>query len=250
MRKKYFAANWKMNKNPDESKEYFSEFLKGIKSEIESDFIFFPPTINLMVTANELKSTQISWGAQNIYYKSSGAFTGELSPQVLSKVGADFCLVGHSERRTLFYETNEDVYLKFKAIQSCGMTPLLCIGESLTEKDSGTTIDVLKNQLNLILESLNNKMDWVLAYEPVWAIGTGKVASPEEAEEVHRAIRSYVLEVCGSSVADSLSILYGGSVKSKNCKELFRKPNIDGFLVGGASLIPQDFIEIHEKSFT
>jgi triosephosphate isomerase (TIM) len=243
-RKKIAAANWKMFKTPQEAEVYFEDWQAP---ESETEVVFFPSTILLDTVSMNLKGDNVQFGAQNIHFENEGAFTGETSPATLKSMGAQYALIGHSERRTLFGETNELVAKKVKAAQANGLTPMICIGETLAERESGQTVEVVKKQLNEGLVHLDAKKPFVLAYEPVWAIGTGKVATPDQAEEVHGQIRAHLAEILSPAVGEKTSILYGGSVKPDNAKELAQKANIDGFLVGGASLKPVDFGLIAEK---
>lgn len=235
------AANWKLNKDPQEAKEFYLEFLEKCPQESWSQFIFFPSAINFETTAECLSSKSISWGLQNTYYQNEGAFTGENSASLAKKYGATHVLVGHSERRQFFGETLKGVALKIKNLQSLGLVPLLCVGESLEERESRKTESVVEEQLRTALEFCDFSKEILLAYEPVWAIGTGKVATPEEAEAVHKFLKTIWNELCPSK---NIQILYGGSVKAENSPQLFSQKSIDGFLVGGASLKVDSFLGI------
>ena len=243
MRNFIVAGNWKLNKSPKETKSFFEVFLSSLTEAQQSAFVFFPPAVNLSVTQECLKNTKIGWGAQNIYYENSGAFTGENSPQVIKEMGATHALIGHSERRSLFNETNGLVAKKVKAAQDNGLIPLLCVGESLEERERGETLQVITTQLKEGLKWADLKQKMIVAYEPVWAIGTGQVASPQQAQEAHQSLREE-LENIQKNLGDKISLLYGGSVKPDNAKTLSQQADIDGFLVGGASLKPDVFKEI------
>ncbi len=233
------AANWKMNKNPKETKEFFENFLPLISKEQESSFLFFIPHVNLTTTACLLKNTNIRFGAQNCYFKTKGAFTGELSAQVLKEIGATSCLVGHSERRTLFSETDEDVALKIKTLLELKLEPVICVGETLEERKKQKTLDIIKAQVTkALLPSQNSKI--IIAYEPLWAIGTGQSAHNSQIEEVFKLLKT----LCPPST----SLLYGGSVKPETAKTIFSIDSVDGFLVGTASLKARTFFSIYSNS--
>jgi triosephosphate isomerase len=227
------AANWKMYKSPRETEQFFKEFLDYEKKmSANSQCIFFVPAIDLMCTAQCLANSKILWGAQNIYFESEGAFTGENSPKVLKDIGSQVCLVGHSERRNLFAESNED-----------------CVGESLEQRKAGQTFSVITEQLKKALEFFDLQKKIYIAYEPVWAIGTGQVATAEQANEAHLILRKSLNDIYGKDLAEETPILYGGSVKPENAKELARQEQIDGFLVGGASLKAESLSQIAQHSF-
>ncbi len=249
------AGNWKMFKGPQETRSYFEEFLGLISPEQSSNFVFFVPAINLLV-AKEFLSTgkvKIGWGAQNCYFTSEGAFTGENSPQVLAQVGATHCLVGHSERRQIFGETDSWCAQKVAVIQEAGMIPVLCLGETAQERERHQTESVIVRQLKQGLAEVKDKNKhkplWI-AYEPVWAIGTGKVATPEQAGEAHSILRHTLEDLWGKNRASEIPLLYGGSVKPENSRSLALQKNVDGFLVGGASLQPQTFCQIYENALS
>jgi len=239
------AANWKMHKSPREA----VEFLKEIRPRLEElppnrEVIFFVPAIDLWVTQEALQGSSLKFGAQNCFYEMKGAFTGENSPQVLAEIGAQYCLVGHSERRTIFHETDEDTARKVKALHSVGITPMLCVGETLAEREAGKTNDVIVRQLRAGLKDRDPSRPVAIAYEPVWAIGTGKVATPEQAGEAHATLRRALAEIGGADFAAQTPILYGGSVKPDNAGEIARQEEVDGFLVGGASLEVSTFLPL------
>lgn len=222
--------------------------LKEILGEMPTvgvELVVFPPFPYLAQVQNLAMETSLAWGAQNLSEHAQGAFTGEVSASMLSDLGCRYVLVGHSERRALYAETDEIVAQKFVAAQKAGLSPVLCIGETLAERDSGATLTVVRRQLNAVLSlagigAFNNA---VVAYEPVWAIGTGRTASPEQAQAVHADIRA-TLAAQNSALAEGVRILYGGSVKADNAESLFAMPDIDGGLVGGASLKSQEFLAI------
>lgn len=244
-RKFVVAANWKMHKSPREAGAFLREFLGQLTTSAGStEVIFFVPTLDLAIAAEVLHSSPVKWGAQNCHYEMKGAFTGETSPAVLAELNTPYCLVGHSERRTLFHETDLDIERKVKALHQVGITPLLCVGESLQEREAGQTEDVILRQLREGLASSAAEKPFIIAYEPVWAIGTGKVATAEQANAAHKALRRGLSEIGGQGLADSTSILYGGSVKPENCAEIARQSDVDGFLVGGASLESKTFLPL------
>lgn len=242
------AGNWKMNKNSRESLDFFHALLRQVTDDLEQkQFIVFPQNINLLAAKQVLGPSKVGWGAQNCYPKDSGAYTGETSPQVLSEVGAGFCLIGHSERRTLFNESDEFIADKLVALQERGVTPILCIGESKQQRDQDQTEQVLKNQLEVGLSKNRIECPLIIAYEPVWAIGTGDVATPEQAGLTHQYIRSEISKKFTQDYANQLVIMYGGSVKPDSSKDLFAQKDVDGFLVGGASLEVESFISIYKN---
>jgi triosephosphate isomerase len=254
MRAFVVAANWKMHKNPTETVAFFSEFLPkyaaaesaggAVSGRAKKEVVFFVPAVDLTTAGHVLNGSDIKWGAQNCHFEMKGAFTGETSPQVLADIKATHCLVGHSERRTLFHETDDETAKKVKALQTVGLTPMLCVGETLPERESGTTNEVIVRQLKAGLALRDPSKPLVIAYEPVWAIGTGKVASPEQAGEAHAVLRRALIEIGGEGLAQSTPILYGGSVKPDNAKEIAAQKEVDGFLVGGASLEVPSFLTL------
>lgn len=238
MRTPLVAANWKMNGSREFAEQFFAELdLDGTAAEVA----ICPPFPYLSQVGGKLKGTAVALGAQNLSQEASGAFTGEVSAAMLLDFGVRYAIVGHSERRSLYGETSELVARKFIAAQSAGLTPILCVGESLEERDAGRALDVIDAQLQAVIEAAGDDA-WrraVIAYEPVWAIGTGETATPEQAQQVHEFIRGRLGE---TGVA--VQILYGGSVKSGNAESLFAQPDIDGALVGGASLDAKEFAQI------
>jgi triosephosphate isomerase (TIM) len=221
------------------------EALRGLPREESVAYAVCPPFPYLPQVADRLVDTPVRWGGQNLCEHDSGAYTGEVSGAMLRDLGCRYVIVGHSERRTLYGETDERVAAKFEAAQRAGLTPILCVGETLAERDSGQTDAVLARQLSAVLERAGVKAfaGAVLAYEPVWAIGTGRTASREQAQAAHALLRGIVRKLDGA-IGGSLTILYGGSVKPANAAELFAMPDVDGGLIGGASLVASDFIAI------
>ncbi len=247
MRKKIVAGNWKMNKDIPESENLISE-LKSKLSNFNSltEVIICPPFTNLQLASELTKNTIIKVGAQNMYYENSGAFTAEISADMLKSVGCKYVIIGHSERRTIFAETNQLINKKINKAINENLIPIFCIGESLNERETGETEKIIESQIRTGLEkiSLNNANELIIAYEPIWAIGTGKTASPEQAEEVHFFIRKLISDIYSAEIAEKIRILYGGSVKPENASSLMSKENIDGALVGGACLKANSFFEI------
>ncbi|EIN05592.1 triose phosphate isomerase [Punctularia strigosozonata HHB-11173 SS5] len=243
-RKFFVGGNFKLNPVSREQKKAIVKVLNEAELDDAVEVVIAPPSIYLL-SLLELVRPSIKISAQNCYSKSSGAFTGEISAAQLVDAGVPYVILGHSERRTLFHETSEIVAEKTKAAVDAGLSVILCVGESLAEREAGVTAKVVESQLEPVIKLLNEK-DWsniVIAYEPVWAIGTGKVASPAQAQETHHDIRAYLSKAVSQDVAESTRIIYGGSVSAKNCKELATLPDVDGFLVGGASLKPE-FVDI------
>ena len=237
-RTKLIRANWKMYKNPHQTRDFFREFLPLIAGHTRDEIVICPPYIDLSAAVRAAKGSNIGVGAQNIYWKEEGAFTGEISPSMLLAVACTHVIIGHSERRQYFYETDDTVNLKLKAALEAGLTPIVCIGEVLEEREAGLTEDVLRRQCLRAFHAISGKKaaKLVIAYEPVWAIGTGKTATPQMASEAHEMIRAEADKAFGEEFATQMRILYGGSVKPENAKALMREQEIDGALVGGASL--------------
>ncbi|MEE1071440.1 MAG: triose-phosphate isomerase [Cellulosilyticum sp.] len=237
MRKKIVAGNWKMNMTPAQAVELIDS-LKDKIDTTEVDVVVCPPFVCLPAVLEAVKGTAISVGAQNMHFEEKGAFTGEIAPSMLVELGVKYVVLGHSERRQYFAETNETVNKKvLKAIEH-NLVPIICVGESLEEREQGVTIDLVRLQTKIALKDVKaeDAKKVVIAYEPIWAIGTGKTATSMQAEEVCKAIREVVAEVYGQEVADEVRVQYGGSVNGGNANELFNMGNIDGGLVGGASL--------------
>ena len=253
MRKFMIAGNWKMNKTINETELFFS------KIEPQTDdvqVVVCPPFTSLSLSKTFCKSLNTFLGAQNMHEQDSGAYTGEVSHQMLSSIGCDYVILGHSERREYFNESNFIVNNKVKKALSVGLKPIFCVGETLVERESDQTFAVIETQIkegliNISAQDVSNQR-LVVAYEPVWAIGTGKVATTQQAQEVHRLIRSLLKELFGDEIAESLQLLYGGSVKPDNAYELLQQEDIDGALVGGACLEPESFLSIigHAKNLT
>ena len=243
-RKKIIAGNWKMNMTPSEAVALVNE-LKPLVVNDEVDVVFCVPAIDIIPAMEAAKGTNIQIGAENMYFEEKGAYTGEISPNMLNDAGVKYVIIGHSERREYFAETNETVNKKVLKAFEHGISPIICCGESLTQREQGITIDWIRQQIKIAF--LNVTADQaktaVIAYEPIWAIGTGKVATTEQAEEVCAAIRACIGEIYDEATAQAIRIQYGGSVSAASAPELFAQPDIDGGLVGGASLKP-DFGKI------
>ena len=237
MRKRLVAGNWKMNKTPSETRAFIKELAPLVK-EARCDVLLCVPAVDLIPAVEAAKGTRIKIGAENMHFEEKGAFTGEISPAMLTDAGAKYVILGHSERREMFAETNEGVNKKaLKAIEH-GLIPVICCGETLTQREQGITMDHIRQQIRIAYLGVAKEdvKNTVIAYEPIWAIGTGKVATTEQAQEVCGAIRKLMAELYDRKTANAVRILYGGSVAPANAKELFEQPDIDGGLVGGASL--------------
>jgi len=245
-RQRIVAGNWKMNKTFDEGRDLALSIVKQL-GPIETLVILCPPFIHLNYLASVTKGiANVRVGAQNCHFENSGAFTGEVSALMLQSIGVEYVIVGHSERREYFAETNELLAKKVDAVLSHGMHPIFCCGEKLEIREAGTHLQYVSHQINDSLFHLSKKQfsKVVLAYEPIWAIGTGKTASPLQAQEMHAYIRSVIAAHFGDDLAYLTTILYGGSCKPSNSKELFSQPDVDGGLIGGASLVAEDFVNI------
>jgi len=245
MRKPIIAGNWKMHYTVKEAVKVANE-LKGLVKDAEADVVICAPYIQLPALVEELKGTNVKVGAQNMHFEEKGAFTGEIAPSMLTDLGVEYVIIGHSERRQYFNETDETVNMKLKAAYRHGLKPILCVGESLEQREAGTTNDVITNQINkafLDVEA-DHAQDTVIAYEPIWAIGTGKTATSEQANETIGQIRDMISTLYGAGVASKVRIQYGGSVKPNTIKEQMAMSDIDGALVGGASLLAEDFSKI------
>jgi triosephosphate isomerase len=246
MRKPFVAGNWKMNKTGEEARLLVADLLPELQKLSTVERAICPPFPYLVSLANMLAGSGVGLGAQNMHWEASGAFTGEVSPKMV----AEFCqyvILGHSERRAYFCETDETVNKKIKAALAIGLTPIMCVGESLAENEAGRTAEVVTRQLRQGLDGINpaDAPRVVIAYEPIWAIGTGRAATAEQAQHVHAAVvRATLQELFGAAAAQAMRIQYGGSVNAKNAAELFAMPDIDGALVGGASLKAPDFTAI------
>jgi triosephosphate isomerase len=246
MRKKLMAANWKMYKTPDQTREFFRDFLPLVGKHDRDEIAVCPPFVDVPAAVEAAKGSNVAIGAQNMYWEKEGAFTGEISTGMLLAVGCTHVIIGHSERRQYFGETDDTVNLKLKAALEAGLVPIVCVGEVLEEREAGLTEDVLRRQCLRAFHAISGKKaaKLVIAYEPVWAIGTGRTATPQLASEAHQVIRSEAGKALGEELADNLRILYGGSVKPENAKALMSEAEIDGALVGGASLDPKSFAAI------
>ena len=245
-RRPLIAANWKMFKTPAETEAFLKEFLPKVPADLNCDVVICPPFTSLTTAAAHLKGTAVKLGAQNVNENPEGAFTGEISPGMLAAVGCTYAVIGHSERRQYFGETNASVNKKMLAVLKQGLIPIVCVGETLAEREANTTLAVVERQVKEALVNIPSAdtKKIVIAYEPVWAIGTGRVATPQQAQEVHLAIRDILKDQYGSLTSLSVRILYGGSMKPDNIVELMGCEDIDGGLVGGASLKPDSFFEL------
>jgi triosephosphate isomerase len=246
MRKKLIAANWKMYKTPDQTRDFFREFLPLVKDHDRDEIVVCTPYIDLPAAVEAAKGSNVAVGAQNLHWEKEGAFTGEINAMMLLAVGVTHVIIGHSERRQYFGETDDAVNLKLKSALEAGLTPIACVGEVLEEREAGLTDDVLRRQCVRAFHKISAKKGarLVVAYEPVWAIGTGKTATPQMAADAHAIIRGEAAKAFGEEFANGLRILYGGSVKPENAKALMSEEEIDGALVGGASLDPKSFSAI------
>jgi triosephosphate isomerase len=237
MRRKIIAGNWKMNKTPSETVTLINE-LKPLVETNDVDVVFCVPAVSLTTAIEAVKGTNIEIGAQNMYFEESGAYTGEIAPNMLTDIGVKYVIIGHSERREYFAETDETVNKKVLKAFEHGITPIICCGESLTQREQGVTIDFIRQQIKIAFQGVSPEQakKAVIAYEPIWAIGTGKVATSDQAQEVCKAIRDCIAEIYDADTAAQIRIQYGGSVSAASAPELFAQPHIDGGLVGGASL--------------
>ena len=245
MRRKVIAGNWKMNMLPNEAMEYIDSLSKLVKDS-ENEVILCVPYTDLFYCLMSAQDTNIKIGAQNMHFAEKGAYTGEISGKMLKSIGVEYVIIGHSERRQYFAETDESVNKKIKAAFENELKPIVCVGETLEQRESGITNEIITNQTRLALEGLTEEQveNTIVAYEPIWAIGTGKTATSDDANEAVKAIREEIKRIYGVDTAEKVIIQYGGSVKSSNAKELFETSDIDGGLVGGASLVPDEFAKI------
>lgn len=245
MRRKVIAGNWKMNMLPDETIKFIDEIAPLVK-DTENEVILCVPYTDLFYALLTAQNTNIKIGAQNMHWEEKGAFTGEVSGKMLKAIGVKYVIIGHSERRQYFAETDESVNKKIKAAFENNLNPIVCVGETLEQREEGKTEEIITNQTRLALEGLTNEQvkNTIIAYEPIWAIGTGKTATSEDANNSIKAIRKEIEKNYGEEVAEEVIIQYGGSVKSQNAKELFTTSDIDGGLVGGASLKVEEFSKI------
>ena len=245
-RKTIIAGNWKMNKTPSETKAFAEEFKALLPKTKWCDIVVCVPAADLSAAVRAFKDSRIAVGAQNVYFEKSGAYTGEVSADMLADLGVRYVIVGHSERRALFGETDEVVNKKVHAALDAGLTPIICVGESLAQREMGVTLELIALQVKSALAGVGAEQmrRCVIAYEPIWAIGTGKTATSEQASEVCTAIRALIRAQYGARVARSVTIQYGGSMKPDNARELLAHEDIDGGLIGGASLEAKSLMEI------
>jgi triosephosphate isomerase (TIM) len=246
MRKPLVAANWKMYKTPTETQTFLHAFLPLVKGKTHVEIVICAPSVDLATALHSTKGSDVGVGAQNMHFAEEGAFTGEISASMLVALGVSHVIIGHSERRQYFAETDETVNLKLKTALKHHLVPIVCVGEQEAQRENGMTEEVLCRQIGGALAEIDaSKLrPLVIAYEPIWAIGTGKTATPAIAAEAHLMVRSEVARLVGRPVADALRILYGGSVKPDNCAALMNQPEIDGALIGGASLDPHSLASI------
>jgi triosephosphate isomerase (TIM) len=246
MRKPIIAGNWKMNKTVAEAVALVEDIKRDLADCKDAEVVLCPPFTALAAVSETITGTHIDLGAQNMHWEASGAYTGEVAPGMLRELFCHYVIVGHSERRTYFGETDEIVNKKVHAALAANLRPIVCVGELLEERDAGQTAAVVETQVRGSLAGLTARQwtDVVIAYEPVWAIGTGRTATPEQAQEVHALIRGVVRDLADASLADSVRIQYGGSMKPANAKELLAQPDIDGGLIGGAALEARSFVDI------
>ena len=246
MRKKLIAANWKMHKTPEQALAFVSAFLPLVAEHTRDEIVLCPPFVLIPQMGWALRGSHIFLGGQDMFWEKEGAFTGAVSAQMLHAVGCTHVIIGHSERRQYFGETDDTVNRKLRAALAVGLKPIVCVGEVLQEREAGVTEDILRRQCGIAFREISagGAHPIIVAYEPVWAIGTGKTATPEVAADAHRVIRTQAAEAFGDDVAAKMRILYGGSVKPDNATALMSQPEIDGALVGGASLDPKSFAAI------
>ena len=245
MRKKVIAGNWKMNMLPDEAIRFISE-LEPLVKDTENEVVLCVPYTDLFYALLTAQNTNIKIGAQNMHWEDNGAYTGEVSGKMLKAIGVEYVIIGHSERRQYFAETDETVNKKLKAAFKYGLKPIVCVGETLEQREAGKAEEIVTTQIEKDLEGLTNEQvqNTIIAYEPIWAIGTGKTATSEDANNMIKTIREKIANIYGQNVSNGVIIQYGGSVKASNAKELFSMSDIDGGLVGGASLKVEDFSKI------
>lgn len=240
MRRKVIAGNWKMNMTPSQAVKLVTELRPNVNNP-DVDVVFCVPSIDIVPVVEAVKGSNIHIGAENVYYQEKGAFTGELSPEMLVDAGVSYVIIGHSERRQYFHETDEIINKKMRKAIEHKLLPILCCGESLEQRESGVTLEFIKKQIVNAFKYIppEKVINCIIAYEPIWAIGTGRVATAEQAQEVCSAIRTNIRDIYGAVVAERIRILYGGSVNAGNANHIFSMPDIDGGLVGGASLKPE-----------
>jgi triosephosphate isomerase (TIM) len=246
MRKKLIVANWKMYKTPEQARQFVSGFLPHVAGHTRDEIVLCPPFVAIPAVVHAVAGNGIGVGGQDMFWEKEGAYTGAISAHMLHAAGCTHVIIGHSERRQYFGETDDTVNRKLKAALVAGLKPIVCVGEVLEEREAGLTEDILRRQCGIALRDISghSAAPLVIAYEPVWAIGTGKTATPELAAQAHQVIRAEAAKALGENVAERMRILYGGSVKPENAGALMAQPEIDGALVGGASLDPKSFAAI------
>jgi len=249
MRKPIVAGNWKMHKAVGEATDLAAEIKRRLADNDRVEVVLCPPFTALKAVGDLIRYSNLALGAQNLFWEPQGAYTGEISAGMLRDLACGYAIVGHSERRTYFHETDQGVARKAKALLEAGLRPIVCVGETLEQREAGETEEVVRSQVENGLSGLEEELlQTVIAYEPVWAIGTGKTATAEQAQEVHAFIRGLVRSMAGDETADAIRIQYGGSVKPENAAEIFGKPDVDGGLIGGASLKVDPFVAIVEAA--
>ena len=246
MRKKIIAGNWKMNVKPSETAALVKGVAEATKDFANVEIVCCTPAIDVPAAVAAAAGTQVGIGTENCHWKESGAYTGEISTGMILDAGAQYVIIGHSERRQYFGETDETVNLRARAAIAAGLTAIVCVGETLEEREAGKLVEVIERQMNVGLKDVTaaDCAKLVIAYEPVWAIGTGKTATPDQAQDVHALIRATLAKLVGAETAETVRIQYGGSMNPKNCKGLMAQPEIDGGLIGGASLKAEDFSKV------
>ncbi|MEO0088237.1 MAG: triose-phosphate isomerase [candidate division WOR-3 bacterium] len=243
-RKIFIGGNWKMNLNHLEGKEFVEKLLKSIKNIEKKEIVLFPPFTTLFTVSEIIKNTGIKLGAQNTHWEDKGAFTGEISPLFLIALDCEYVIIGHSERRRYFFENDEMINKKIKKALDVNLKPVFCVGEDLEERKTGKTFEVIEKQLKKGLKDVEKLNEIVIAYEPIWAIGSGINATPVQAREVHSFIREIISKDYGKEISENLRIIYGGSVNKNNIYELLKEEEIDGVLIGGASIKLEEFVQI------
>lgn len=246
MRRKFIAGNWKMNLTRAAAVALTEQLAKSAEKVEGVDLAIFPPSLYVDAVAQAAAGSKVAWGVQNVYHEANGAFTGEISVAMLQDLGCRYAILGHSERRHILGETDEAINRKVHAVLKGEITPIMCVGETLQEREAGRTLEVIEGQVRGSLAGLDadQMLRTVIAYEPVWAIGTGKTATPQQAEEVHLALRKILVGRYNDEIAQAVCLQYGGSVKASNARDLLSQPDIDGALVGGASLKADEFMGI------
>ncbi|RHW50093.1 triose-phosphate isomerase [Bombilactobacillus bombi] len=246
MRTPIIAGNWKLNNNPEDTTKFVNAVKDQLPDSNKVESVIAAPAVDLPALLAAAKGSNLHTAAENCYFENSGAFTGETSPQVLNEMGINYVVIGHSERRDYFHETDEDINKKAHAVLDNQMTPIICCGETLETREAGKTEEWVQNQVTAALKELSAQQvaGLVIAYEPIWAIGTGKTATSDQAQEICHVIRETVKDLYDATTSDNVRIQYGGSVKPANVKDLMSKPDIDGGLVGGASLEPESFLQL------